>query len=121
VLWGPVLLYCGLIFALSSMSDVPALSGGIGDKTAHVLLYAGLGLLAARGFSGGIGRPVNVRVIALVMVFCALYGLSDEIHQLFVPHREFDPQDMAADVAGGGLGAAVLWLLSTIRRSSDVN
>ena len=89
------------------------------DKTAHVLLYSGLGFLAGRALAGGAGRPVTVRVMLLVLTLCALYGLSDEVHQLFVPHREFDLKDCAADVAGGGLGSAVLWLWSTIRRSSD--
>jgi VanZ family protein len=117
-LWGPVLLYCVLVFALSSIPDLPALPGGMGDKTAHVLLYGGLGLLAGRALSGGIGRPVTWRVTLLVLGFCALYGLSDEIHQLFVPHREFDLKDLAADVAGGGSGVVVLWLWSMIRRFS---
>jgi VanZ family protein len=56
----------------------------------------------------------------LVLVFSALYGLSDEFHQLFVPRRQFDLKDLAADVAGGTIGLAVLWLSSAMRRSSDV-
>jgi len=120
-LWGPVVLYCGLIFALSSVSAVPALPGGVSDKAAHALLYSGLGFLVARGVSGGVAATPSLRHAAVVIGFAAAYGLSDEIHQLFVPHREFDITDMAADVAGGGLGAAVLWLWSTIRRSSDAN
>jgi VanZ family protein len=119
-LWGPVLLYCAIIFGLSSISSVPALPGHISDKTAHALLYSGLGFLVGRALSGGIGRPVTMRVLLIVLAFSALYGLSDEVHQLFVPLREFDLKDMAADVAGGGIGSAALWALSTFRRSSDV-
>jgi VanZ family protein len=118
-LWGPVLLYCALIFLLSSISAVPTLPMRMSDKTAHALLYAGLGFLAARALAGGVGRPVTARVLLLVLAFSALYGLSDEIHQLFVPRREFDVKDMVADVAGGGFGSAVLWLWGTIRRSSN--
>ena len=118
-LWAPVVLYGAVIVVLSSISAVPPLPGGMTDKTAHALLYAGLGFLAGRAFSGGAGRPVTARVVLLVMAFCALYGLSDEIHQLFVPNRQFDLKDMAADVAGGGLGSAVFWGWSTFRRSSD--
>jgi len=114
-----VLLYCALIFGLSSISVVPTLPMQMSDKTAHALLYAGLGFLIARALAGGVGRPVTARVCALVLACCALYGLSDECHQLFVPHREFDVKDIAADVAGGGFGSAVLWLWSTIRRSGD--
>jgi VanZ family protein len=117
-LWGPVLLYCALIFALSSISSVPALPGHMSDKTAHALLYSGLGFLVARALSGGSGRPVNASVPVIVLAFSALYGLSDEFHQLFVPRRSFDLRDLAADVAGGGIGLAAWWLWSTLRRSS---
>jgi VanZ family protein len=118
-LWVPVVLYCAAIFALSAISAVPALPGHMSDKAAHALLYAGLGFLAGRALAGGLGRPVTARAMLLVVAFCALYGLSDEVHQLFVPNREFDPKDMAADIAGGGLGLAVLWAWNSLRRSSD--
>lgn len=116
-----MLLYCGLVFALSSVSSVPLPPGAIGDKTAHAALYAGLGLLVARALAGGFGRRVTARTAALAVAFCAVYGLSDEIHQLFVPRRQFDLEDLAADVAGGGLGVALLWVWGAIRRSSDVS
>lgn len=115
-LWGPVLIYCALIFFLSSVSEVPALPGGISDKTAHTLLYSGLGFLVARALTGGLGRPVPLRVVVIVVLFAGCYGLSDEVHQLFVPRREFDLKDMAADVAGGGIGSGLLWLWSILRR-----
>jgi VanZ family protein len=113
-LWWPVLAYCGLIFALSSVSAVPALPVGISDKMAHAILYSGLGFLVARALAGGRGRPVPMRVFVAVLVFAALYGWSDEVHQLFVPHREFDVKDMAADVAGGGIGSGLFWLWSIL-------
>jgi VanZ family protein len=118
VLWGPVLLYCALIFWLSSISSVPALPGHMSDKAAHALLYSGLGFLVARALAGGAGRPVNASVLVIVLAFSALYGLSDEFHQLFVPRRSFDLRDLAADVAGGGVGSAAWWLWSAFRRSS---
>ncbi len=118
MLWGPVLLYCALIFALSSISSVPALPGHMSDKAAHALLYSGLGFLVARAVSGGAGRPVNPSVVGAVLAFSALYGLSDEFHQLFVPRRSFDLRDLAADVVGAGVGSAAWWLWGTIRRFS---
>ncbi len=115
-LWGPVLIYCALIFVLSSVSEVPALPRGISDKWAHTLLYSGLGFLMARALAGGLGRPVPLRVVVIVVLFAGGYGLSDEVHQLFVPRREFDLKDMAADVAGGGIGSGLLWLWSILLR-----
>ncbi len=116
-LWGPVGFYCALIFALSSISAIPALPMHVGDKGAHVALYAGFGLLVTRALVGGPGRPVTVRAVLAALAASAVYGLSDEIHQLFVPRRMFDLRDLAADVAGGGLGSAAWWLWSTLRRS----
>ena len=116
-LWVPVGVYCALIFALSSVSTVPALPIRVGDKVAHALLYAGFGFLVTRALAGGPGRQVTPRAALAALAICAAYGLSDEIHQLFVPRRMFDLTDLAADVAGGGLGAAAWWMGSTLRRS----
>jgi VanZ family protein len=115
-LWAPVGFYCALIFALSSLSAVPALPMRAGDKLAHALLYAGLGFLVTRAVAGGFGRPVTARTVIAAVVVSAVYGLSDEIHQLFVPRRAFDWRDLAADVAGGGLGSAAWWMWSALRR-----
>ena len=116
--WVPVALYCAFIFGLSSVSAVPALPMEVGDKTAHAAVYAGLGFLVTRALGGAAGRPVTARAVVGALAFSALYGLSDETHQLFVPRRVFELQDLAADVAGGGLGSAAWWLWSTFRRSS---
>lgn len=118
-LWGPVVLYCALIFALSSVSSVPALPGGFSDKIAHALLYSGLGFLTARGVSDGIPRRPSIRAAAAVIGFAAAFGLSDEIHQLFVPMRQFNLRDLSADVCGAALGTAAWWLWGILRRTHD--
>jgi hypothetical protein len=120
ILWGPVVAYCALIFALSSISRVPALPGGMSDKTAHALLYSGLGFLVARALSGGAARPMRLGVPVAVVAFSALYGLSDECHQLFVPLRQFDLLDLASDVAGGAAGTAAWWAWGILWRLRDV-
>lgn len=116
-LWLPVVFYCALIFSLSSLSSVPSMPAG-SDKLAHSLLYAGLGFLVARALLGG-ERPLTAPVLVVVLAFGALYGLSDEAHQLFVPNRQFDLRDMAADVIGAGMGAGALGLWGILRRSRD--
>jgi len=115
ILWGPVVAYCALIFTLSSISSVPALPGGMSDKSAHVLLYSGLGFLVARAVGGG-RRPMGLGRFAVVVVFAAAFGLSDESHQLFVPRRQFELLDLAADVAGGGAGSIAWWLWGILWR-----
>jgi VanZ family protein len=114
-LWGPVVLYCALIFGLSSVSDVPSLPGGMSDKMAHALLYSGLGFLVSRALAGGRSGRLTPWVVLATLVGVTLYGLSDETHQLFVPNRQFDLKDLAADLAGASLGTAAQWLWGIIR------
>lgn len=113
-LWGPVALYCALIFGLSSVSDVPSLPGGLSDKTGHAVLYSGLGLLVARALTGGRRRPLTIWLVLGTVLAVGLYGLSDEMHQLFVPGRHFDLKDLAADLVGGAAGTALLGLWGII-------
>lgn len=104
-----MVVYCIIIFLLSSMPNVPGLPGGISDKAGHAMLYGGLGFLVARAVAGTGSRWWPL----LVVVFAALYGLSDEVHQLFVPGRQFELADLAADAAGAAIGAALyrLWVI----------
>jgi VanZ family protein len=106
-----------VIFVLSSISAVPALPMHVGDKVAHAVLYTGFGFLVTRALAGGFRQPATARIVLAAIAVSAAYGLSDEIHQLFVPGRMFDLRDLAADVAGGGLGSAAWWLWSILRRS----
>ena len=44
-------------------------------------------------------------------VLCAVYALSDEIHQIFVPGRAFQLIDLAVDLAGFAIGIAIPTLI----------
>jgi len=114
-----VVLYGILIFSLSSASNLPDLPKGFTDKVAHLLLYCGLGFLLARALAGGLGQRVPAWVPPLVVLLSVAYGVSDEVHQFFVPNRQFDLLDLAADAAGAALGAGALWLWGIIARPGD--
>jgi VanZ family protein len=117
-LWGPPLVYMGLIFHLSSESDpLPALTSTIWDKALHFVEYGGLGVLLCRALIGE-AAPVPVAAIAAIIA-TSLYGASDEWHQLFTPGRSADVYDWLTDtIAGGGGVAAYLFgvVLSTVLR-----
>lgn len=49
------------------------------------------------------------KYFALVIPFCALYAVSDEVHQLFVEGRSCQFTDMCIDTAGAAAGALVLY------------
>lgn len=68
------------------------------DKLVHFIEYGVLGLLLVRAaYQSTVRRRRNYWLCLLVAV---LYGMSDEFHQIFVPHRTADVWDLAADTAG---------------------
>jgi len=103
--WLPTLAYCILIFALSSSSKplpMPSFYGA--DKVIHCTEYAVLGLLLARSIFSSNTRFSDKFLIILIVALVTLYGISDEIHQAFVPGRNPSPWDVLADGLGGMLG-----------------
>jgi VanZ family protein len=50
-------------------------------------------------------------------VLSFLYGLSDEVHQMFTPGRSPDILDVVADTAGASLGVAAVALLALLGRA----
>ncbi len=98
----PMGLVMGTIFFLSSqpgdtlsLPDIPNL-----DKLLHAGIY---GLLAATTLFGvGTESWLGRRQLSglFVVLFCMLYGISDEWHQSFVPGRTPSIWDLVADTIG---------------------
>lgn len=79
------------------------------DKAAHFLAYAGLGFLLARAsYPENNVRGWHVLIIATM---AALYGITDEIHQSFVPGRDASVFDWIADTLGGTCAALATYFL----------
>jgi len=107
--WLPVLLFAALIFTGSSIpGDAIDSKLTIHDKIIHATEYAVFAFLLARAF--------GLRRWWLAIVIGALYGVGDEFHQTFTPHRSGnDLGDMTADLIGSALGATA-WMLLRRRR-----
>lgn len=112
IYWLPVGLYCTAIFVQSSfpamekIADVP-----FGDKYLHVVGYAILGSLFFRAFRS---RRFKDRLFMAFFYSIAAstgYGISDEIHQYFVPYRSAEIMDVMADMAGSCVGVTAYFLL----------
>ncbi len=108
LLWGPVVLLMAFIFYASGLSDPGAPPGGMSDKSAHFLVYAALGGALIRALAEGLRSRMTLRRIAIATLIAVLYGVSDEVHQSFIPNRTPDVRDLAADAAGALAGAALL-------------
>jgi VanZ family protein len=111
--WGAVLAWMGLIFFLSAQSQLPDLTPsapGVEEIGGHLFVYFVLALLVRWALAGAGVRHATWWAIA----FCALYGISDEFHQSFVPHRDPDVGDWTRDVLGASAAMFVVWLAARL-------
>ncbi|MBQ2657488.1 MAG: VanZ family protein [Erysipelotrichaceae bacterium] len=69
-------------------------------KAAHVFEYFVLGILASMNSR----EFLNNRVFSVSLIFCFIYALSDELHQLFVPGRSGSLTDALIDLCGAFIG-----------------
>jgi VanZ family protein len=106
-LWGPVVVWMAVIFRASSASELgPA--GRIPDWLTHGSAYLLLSVLICRALAGGFRRPLGAAAAVLAVMIAGAYGVSDEWHQSFVPGRDASAADVAKDLAGASLGAALM-------------
>ena len=113
--WGPAVALMVAIFGLSSISDLPPPPGRLSDKAAHALVYAVLGGLVLRAVAGARWAGVTLVTALAAALISALYGVSDELHQRFVPGRSAEALDAAVDALSATGGALVIWTWSIIR------
>ena len=87
------------------------------DKTIHVVLYSGFGLLVSGtldAYGRRRGRTMSlVAQAALVLIFVTAYGYVDEVTQPWTGRR-YDPRDLVADFVGAAVGIAIYQLLRSI-------
>jgi VanZ family protein len=110
VYWGPVVGYAGMVFFLSAQShpeeQLPSiLVKDVNDKVLHAVEYAVLGGLCYQAFRWGMSGQIASRALLFAIVTASLYGMTDEVHQLFVPFRESSWQDWLADTIGAVIGS----------------
>ncbi len=106
----PLLLWLALIFFMSSQQRLLDIKNGADEKlfykSAHFLAYAVLTWLWWRALSPR--REITWPLLTAALALTVLYGISDEIHQLYVPGRIGRVADVLFDIAGGL--AMILWL-----------
>ena len=106
--WLPLITYCLLIYIQSdrpSPENLPSFE--FSDKLLHFVAYAVMGALFYRAYQT---LPVknNIQLLMLLsMISASLYGISDEIHQSFVPFRDAQLSDAIADTLGAVCGVCL--------------
>ncbi|MDD4878765.1 MAG: VanZ family protein [Candidatus Nanoarchaeia archaeon] len=100
--WLPVIIYAGVIFYFSSLAQ-PIPEGGLEfqrkDLLLHAMEYLVLSALLLRAF---LNSSVKKAFVYSILIASA-YGITDEIHQLFVPGRVFSVYDILANAFGACL------------------
>lgn len=103
--WLPIFLYCLLIFIQSSFPYPERLPKfHYMDKLVHFFEYAILAALFLRAFRTLPFKNKNRFIIFLSIIASIVYGLSDELHQYFIPYRNASFMDVVADTAGSIFG-----------------
>lgn len=102
--WLAVGLWMAATFVTSHQSSV-SIPFGAPDYFAHGLAYAVLGALLTHALAGGRIDRMTWRLALMATVIGALYGVTDEFHQWFVPGRFASVSDLIADAIGTAVGA----------------
>ncbi len=116
--WLPVAIWMGAIYFVSSQSTAPLPGIDWLDEliriVGHFVQYAVLGFLVARAVMRG--SEWSAKRVAFVLIWCAVYAVSDEWHQRFVPGRSSDVKDWLVDSVGALAGYAMCF---RVRHSPD--
>jgi len=105
--------FVALVVAVSVAFVIPVPEVGAPgtDKTAHLVIFAIVGLLLMVAWSR-LGWVVAVLIVVG-------YGFAIEIVQGILPWRSFEWLDLAADAAGGAAGVLVASLLGVRKRTKS--
>jgi VanZ family protein len=112
-----IFAYCAFLYYLSSISSFPIEPPfEYFDKLVHFCLYSGLSAVVAVGLQQARHRYSAKMLMMIPVAFSALYGITDEVHQLFVPSRTFSIGDMLFDAFGALAAAAFLLVVYRWRK-----
>lgn len=138
--WSPALIWMALIFVASADRDsgsrssrllapfirwfVPDISPEalescmiLARKCVHFVSFGILAVLIWHGLTRGRTDAWRPRYFWMALALTALYAISDEVHQLFVPTREGSLRDVAIDTLGAAVALAGTRRIGRRRRS----
>lgn len=102
--WGPVVVWCGVIFTFSSIPTLPRVGFVWWDfvlkKTAHMTEYGILFFLVWRAARDSFKLQLTSSNIVGIFLFGLFYAASDEFHQSFIFGRTATIRDVGFDFVG---------------------
>lgn len=116
--WLPVLACMGFIFYMSGVQgrDIPPLFP-FQDIAYHFSVYSVLAYLFARALKNTSRNIRPLQLLSFSILFSVFYGITDELHQAFVPGRCVSGFDIFINGLGGITGSSLYqWLKSSLLR-----
>jgi VanZ family protein len=116
--WLPVMFYGLILFYFASIPGgnyLPKFK--YSDKVLHFGAFVIMGILFFRAF-GSLNQGITPwGIIFFSLVSSTLFGVCIEINQLFIPYRQAEAWDIAADILGSlfGIGA---FLIARLKKRS---
>ncbi len=91
-------------------------------KLGHVMEYAILAMLLWRGLYRGMNLRMKMSILFLLAwLAAAIFAVTDEFHQSFVPSRTASPIDMMIDICGAMIGLIICMMFAAQGRSRPLN
>lgn len=106
--WLPAVLWMSFLFYLSNQAaPLERVSSDVDPFVAHVAVYSILGFLLHAALAGYNRAAPRWVPISIAFALAVLYGVSDEIHQAYVPGRVASELDLIADGIGAAIGVSL--------------
>ncbi len=78
-------------------------------KSAHFIEFFILGLLVINVVKDY--YKINYKYLIICILFCLIYSISDEVHQIYVLGRSCQIKDVIIDTIGSGVGIMIYYLI----------
>ena len=103
---------------LFNSDDVALKMEGFIRKAAHMTEYA-IGAILFYGYCLTYPKMQPKKRIIFSELCVALYAVTDELHQLFIPGRNGNLIDVLIDSAGGVIGIGIIWLTAILIKGME--
>jgi VanZ family protein len=117
--WLPVIAYAALMFSISSLPirlrRVPFRHY---DKVFHFFEYGIYAWLWYRALKGATSLSSWARIAIATVLICTVFGVMDELYQVYTPYRTTDIYDLAADAFGSFAAVILAVIVLDIRARS---
>ena len=112
--WGPVIILMVFIFCASSIPGQVVDNVGLGKEVLHINAHFFLYLLLGLSLYRATGSYKTSLLIGL------FYGITDEIHQMYVPGRSANLFDVFVDGLGVATSLFFVWLTTRLKTQKSL-